>query len=229
MFKKIFLSSILALTLFGGAFAGYTRYRHRATTPTVVLHGNAAYVQVRASHLLMFMKDTTSVAYCSGTVIGPHALLTAAHCAEVGTFTQLTLDRSTAPYHLLATTYDGRDHVIVFVDGPAFTDIAPYRVRAPKVGEPAFVEGFGGVIYPAVEKRGKIETFYDPSEIDARQKLFYFSNLVIRGDSGAAVYGLDGDILGVVTWRLDETTGAGYELNFSPDIIRIATTFKGVK
>ena len=229
-FQKYFFSIVLSLSLIGGGFVAYKHpYKWRSAVPPVAAHGNAKYVQVRASHMIAFLdRDGEQSVWCSGTVVGKHALLTAAHCnPESEDFKTINLDRSTAVYHLIASSYDGRDHVIVLVDGPAFTDIVPYVTRAPRIGEPVFVEGFGEEVYPAIEKRGKIVTAYDPSEIDAGQKMFYFNAPVIHGDSGSCVFALDGSILGLVTWSIDEHTAAGYELNFSDKIIRDAQAFDG--
>ena len=228
-FKKIFLSTLLALTLIGCSIAGYKHpYKWRSAVPPVLTHGNPKYVQVRASHMIAFLdSDGEPAVYCSGTVIGQHAILTAAHCTEAGEFKTINLDRSTTRYHLIASSFDGRDHVIILVDGPAFKDIVPYVTREPKIGEPVLIEGFGEEVYPAVEKTGRVTNTYDPSEVDAEQKMFYFSNPVISGDSGAAVYSLDGSIVGIVTWRIAGNTGAGYSLNFLPKIIQNAQTFDG--
>lgn len=228
MLKKFLIYSLTVAVLFGAGFFGANLARKRYhSAPS---HGNPAYIQVRASHMLSFLDDDgEQTVWCSGTAIGPHAILTAAHCNDASdNFKTLNLDRSTRVYKLLASSFDGRDHVIVLVDGPAFTDIAPYVTREPQIGEPILIEGFGEEVYPALEKHGNIVTVYDPSEVDANQKMFYFNAPVIHGDSGAAIFGLDGAILGVVTWHIDAHTSAGQELDYPPLIIHEAQTFQGL-
>ena len=225
MFKKLFLGSILVLALIGGSLAGHKQYTktHQSHPPNVV--------QVRASHMLSFLSEdgTDTVGVCTGLVLGPHAILSAAHCNEGDDAAKtLRIDRSTRIYSILAASFDGRDHMIILVDGPAFTDIAPYVVRAPKIGESVFVEGFGEEVYPAVQKAGKIIEVYDPSEVDAEEQMFHFTNAVIHGDSGSAVFGADGAILGVVTWRMEDGSGSGYQLDYPPLIIYEAQTFQGL-
>lgn len=159
MLKKFLIYSLTVAVLFGAGFFGTNAARkHYRSVPS---HGNPAYVQVRASHMLSFLDDDgEQTVWCSSTVIAEHALLTAAHCND-GTDEAKTIniDRSTRVYNLLASASDGRDHIIILVDGPAFVDIVPYVIREPKIDEPVFVEGFGNEIYPSEEKEGRSLVF----------------------------------------------------------------------
>lgn len=222
MLKRLLITTTFVAAVVLGSVGGRMQYArvHPSHPPNVV--------QVRASHMLSFLdKDEETATICSSTVIARHALLTAQHC-NMGKDESKTIriDRSARVYNLLAASYDSRDHVIYLVDGPAFQDICPYVTRLPKIGEPVFVEGFGEEVYPAVQKAGKVVKVYDPSEVDAGQQMFFFTNAVIHGDSGAAVFSLDGSLLGVVTWHMDGG-GSGYALDYPPEIIRYAKAFEG--
>ena len=157
-------------------------------------------LQARASHMITILTQD-GTAHCTGTAIGPHAILTAEHCSPEK---RVRFDYATETYNVLLQIKDNREHIIFFIDGPPFTEIEPINLRAPRIGEVTYFYGHGNKVYPATAKMGIVLDEYDPSEIDAREGLFYISNLVLLGDSGAVVYGSDGDILGVVTYRLTD-------------------------
>ena len=191
-----------------------------------------ATLQEQSTHMLGVMYDVESehpMGYCTGTVIGPHAILTAEHCNEGKA---LQLDSVLHTYKIVKVLKDGRDHVVFLVDGPAFYDVALYASRYPVVGEKVHIYGNGGRAYPAVHKTGTVLGEYAPSEIRSAAGMFYCSLLVIPGDSGSAIYGEDGKILGIVTYSSTENFGpivkthtAGFALNFTPEQIKEAQEF----
>jgi hypothetical protein len=166
--------------------------------------------------------------YCTGTVIGPHAILSAAHCNK-GSGVQL--DSVPHTYTITKTLKDGRDHIIFLVDGPAFYNIEPYEARYPIVGEKVDIYGDGGREYPAVHKTGIVLDEYNPSEVDAASGFFCYSVSSIPGDSGSAVYGADGKIVGVVTYGIrdgaffERTHMGAFAMNFTPEQIKEAQNF----
>jgi len=185
--------------------------------------------QARTSHMLSFaMKDNTQVDICTGTVIGPHAVMTADHCDSNDQFPKVFLDYSTRPYEILRAEHDDRDHAIYFLDGPAFTEIEPYNVRSPQYGEAVYIYGFGHGQYPAMPKHGVVIREYDPSEINRAQGFVYETMPVIPGDSGSAVYGADGAILGLLTYQIvdgiifKKEESASFQLAFTPEQIVVA-------
>lgn len=198
-------------------------------------HANhTATPQELSSHQVVFYYGD-SHALCTATAIAPHALLTAGHCIEdaedVDDIT-FAVDHVRTRYVVLGILVDHRDHIIILTNGPAFTRIAPYLIRAPKMGEETYIYGFGAGVYPAVKKVGKVINEYDPSEVDARAGIFFTNTQCIPGDSGSAVYGLDGDILGLLTYQVGgdhENEGlietAGFQLGFTPEQISKALTF----
>lgn len=189
-----------------------------------------ALFQQKTSHMLTFLdEEGERGALCTGTVIGPHAILTAEHCDEPAKghleFQTLNIDLSTRNYTIGAVTFDQHDHEILIVDGPPFATIEPYVVRKPVAGEQAFFYGFGKEDYPAHESIGKVKANDDPSDVDEAQKVVYFSNQAIPGDSGSALYGKDGAILALVTWSIDGKSCAGFQLAFTDEVIKISQTF----
>ncbi len=199
-------------------------------------HANhTATPQELSSHQVVFYYGD-SHALCTATAIAPHALLTAGHCiAEAEDLDAVTfaVDHVMTRFSVLGVLVDHRDHVIILTNGPAFTRIAPYLTRAPKVGETVYLYGFGEGVYPAVKKTGTVIDEYDPSEVDARAGMFYMTTQAIPGDSGSAIYGADGDILGLLTYKVNgnkENEGlfesAGFQLGFTPEQISKALAFK---
>lgn len=182
--------------------------------------------QQKTSHGLAFLNDDGEPQVgCTGTVIGPHAILTAEHCDQNMEYTILNLDYSTFNYKIVSVTRDHRDHLILIVDGPAFRDIEPYVTAKAVVGETEFFYGFGGA-YPAHETIGKVERSTDPSDIDAEDEIVYFHSNAIHGDSGAAIYDNKGNILALLTYGGVDDDGKsqaiGFALAFTPTQITIS-------
>jgi hypothetical protein len=190
----------------------------------------SATIQESATHIIgLGTKPGDMDAYCTATSIGPHVLMTAAHCDKNEKFTLLDIDLSPRDYVILAVAGDGRDHILIAVDGPAFKNIAPYKTREAVVGESTYIWGDGEGAFPARYIVGKVVDKFDPSDVDAGQGIFYFSNKVIHGDSGSAIYSSDGWILGLVTYGLSGeesgAQGAAFSLNFTPEEIQFALNF----
>lgn len=186
-------------------------------------------IQQKASHMLgMADKNGDVIGVCTGTVIGPHAILTADHCDHNEEFPKVKIDYSFQQYDIVLTETDGNEHTILILDGPEFHDIAPYNVRTAKIGEHAYIVGNGGREYPGVRKDGKVIEEYDPSEVDKAAGIAYFDIHWIPGDSGSAIYGLDGSIVALVTFHRG-WEGAGFALRFEPHVISLVQNFgKGI-
>lgn len=180
-------------------------------------------MEVKSSHMLIFAtEDGRGVDLCTATAVGPHALLTADHCNANDELPELTVDYTPRQYHIMDVMHDDHEHQIIFVDGPAFKDIEPYRARAPKVGETVHIEGFGHGVYPATDKQGIVLDEYDPSEVDRDMGLFYSSVPAIPGDSGSAIYAEDGSMVGLLTYGFHKgrhSESGGFTLAFTPEQI----------
>jgi hypothetical protein len=217
--RVLLYTAIVALAaLCTGAF------HHFRSADQPVTKNHKSIPQEKLTHLMVFMGDGVSL--CTATAIGPHALLTAEHCNDGLTpSTKVRIDTSTHIYNLLGVTADDRDHVIYLLDGPAFQNITSVVARSPRPGENVFMVGCGQHEYPCEVKRGKILDEYNPSDVDAAAGIFYFSCAVVPGDSGAAVYGEDGEIVGIVTYQIVPGEGAGFVLAFSQRQLDVAYQF----
>jgi len=183
-----------------------------------------------ASHDLLFVaenKDSGEIKNlhtCTSTAIGPHTVLTALHCIY-GAYPTVRLDLSPVVYHIDGAMMDGREHVILHFSDVTFKYYVSISQRSPKMGEKIRAYGFGGGDYPAHAYYGKvIPDGYagDLSDIDDYIGTFQFSFPVIGGDSGAAIFGEDGALVGVVSYsRGDEEDkdhfGGGCTTAFTPE------------
>jgi hypothetical protein len=219
------LALCAAIVVLGGLALNH--YDAHNNQPFEASHSSTA--QAKSSHRLSFINtEGENQDYCTGTAIGPHAILTALHCDENAQYLQVRIDYSFYRYTIQTGVVDGRDHLILLLDGPAFTNIDSYVTRAPKQGEPVYIYGNGHAQFPAPLKVGFVTNEYDPSDVNAATQLFYVSLPIIPGDSGAAIYGADGAILGIVTYRISDeaesfgfskTEAAGFQLNYDKDTI----------
>jgi len=188
--------------------------------------------QELATHMIMFLdKVGEPDAQCTGTAIGPHAFMTAAHCNDgINPDDMIQIDLSVKHFQLIAVSNDHRDHVIYLTDA-TFTNYVDVRERPANAKEPVHMWGDGEGTFPPRELSGKVLHQDDKSDIDAGDDAHEYSLNVIPGDSGSAIYGNDGAIVALVTYRHDSFfglrhTAKGFGLAFSPEALLIARTFE---
>jgi hypothetical protein len=183
--------------------------------------------QRKATHLISYVEVskegyTKEKSYCTGTAVGPHAILTAVHCDE-GETDIIRLDLTMRLYHIVGIATDGRDHIIYHIDGPALKNYITLKQREAVLGETVTSYGNGGPDYPQHTYFGKVikePNGGDTSEIDAADGTHLFSLQVVPGDSGSAVYGTDGDVVAIVTYGNEQaTSAAGFALAFTPKVL----------
>lgn len=180
-------------------------------------------IQQRAEHRIKIEGE----GQCTATAVGPHALLTALHCDEKD-LTAVTLDLSMRKFHLLSKTLDGRDHVIYIIDGEALQNFVPLQPGVHPAGtfERIYIYGSGGGAYPPQYKSGTRTTaITDVSEIDQADGLQFYSIPVIPGDSGSAIYGEDGRIIGVVTYKIGAPKDGNWESEEDDNILKLGAGF----
>jgi hypothetical protein len=121
---------------------------------------------------------------CSGVAVGPHTILSAAHCFYDKTGWML-VDDVRSDYVVIAD--DGNDHVLVRISTrqAQYASIGP----KPKQGDVVFTHGNPGG-YPNLLIIGRVAGWVaDQMEVDSNNW---------HGDSGAAVFDTQGRIVGVV-------------------------------
>lgn len=192
-------------------------------------------IQRRSSHLIEYYQGTRRQGSCTGTVLGPHAILTATHCDERREVRDIRLDFSLRAFHIEKFLTDGNDHDIYLVDGPAFTNFVPYKVRPAKLGEQVYLFGSGAGQFPPRRLNGVRLAWDDPSDVDADAGIVRFSMPVILGDSGSAVFAQDGTIVAVTTYLfnepyvfgfLEDTSTVDFIPSFTPPQIEEAVKFE---
>jgi hypothetical protein len=186
-------------------------------------------IQRKATHLILFENNHRVTGACTGTAVGPHAILTAEHCDDgAGASNTISLDLATHEYHIRERFKDGRDHIIYRLDGPAFEDISVIHERAAKEGEYVHYYGDPEGAYPPKLFTGIVKHSDDPSELTRKSGMRYYTLDSYPGCSGSAIYAVDGSIIGLITYGNSETAfdgleripGAiGFELNFSPKVL----------
>lgn len=181
--------------------------------------------QQKAAHMIVLHGRRNG--QCTATAIGPHALLTAAHCDSYNDVTDVNIDLSLRKYKVMAEVDDKRDHIILYVDGPAFTNILELKTRNAKAGEKIYIYGDGEGEYPPRRLDGVVLPSRDPSDVDAGSEIMYSTLQVIHGDSGSAVFAEDGSVVAIVTFLHNGDKGdlvrcVGFALNFTPEQIQAA-------
>lgn len=220
---KKYLRTALLLLAAGLLIAGTVRHKaaYQPQQATIT-------PERRATHMITYYEDSASgnsvrSGLCTGTAVGPHALLTALHCDE-GQSDTVSLDLAVRKYKIIGHIYDGQDHIIYHLDGPAFTQFVTIKEREAVLGEAVTSYGDGEGEYPQHSYYGKVvvdENGGDTSEIDIAAGAHVFTLPAVPGDSGSAVYGKDGDIVALVTYgdkneQTDKSQAVGFALAFTP-------------
>jgi Trypsin len=216
--KKLLLGLILGFLIFPALFVTTHKHKHTATiTP-----------ERKATHMITYYDENGKrIGLCTGTAVGPHALLTAVHCDEGEDATPIiSLDLSVKKFHIIGYVADDRDHIIYHLDGPEFTNTVTIKERKARLGETVTSYGNGREDFPQHTYFGNVvvdDNGGDTSDVDAADGVACFSIPAIPGDSGSAVYGTDGNVVALITYGAETEDGqgraVGFALNFSPEVL----------
>ena len=159
---------------------------------------------------------------CSGTMIGPHQILSATHCFIESKAKSIKIDGVDAD--IVSEMDDGSDHSIITVNQnfASWAKVAPL----PEIGEPIFSFGCPGemkqqfrVGYVAARDKA------DMAEAGITKKLNVttFSLPIYFGDSGSGLFDAQGDLVAVVSaldWQgngiVQYDEAAAFDLTFTP-------------
>lgn len=172
----------------------------------------SAVQRAHQSTLMLRMSD----GFCSGTAIGPHAILSATHC--FGGSPSIVIDGK--PVVITGSISDGHDHTILFVDRlfDAYASIG----RAPLQGDPVFILGNPGGM-PDLYRAGHVAGNAPGVVNGATLTLYDMQDF--PGDSGSGIFDADGQLVGVISSFFgmdDEENGArlqfagSFSLAFTP-------------
>jgi V8-like Glu-specific endopeptidase len=161
------------------------------------------------------------IGHCSGTVVGPHAILTAQHCFFDSNL--IRLDAEKDPIHIVAALIDGNDHVIYLVDR-TFKSWASINERMLVPNEPIHIWGAPGH-NTDVYRSGYFVKYSTIKELDPELKV-QFENFILPiypGDSGSGVFDENGSIVAVTSMADTSADSLGMWLAFTPDQLDAAT------
>lgn len=179
---------------------------------------------------------------CTAYAVGPHTLLTAAHCNDPYTDSVYidpadkdSVESNVALSYTVVRSFDHQDHMLLDVFGVNvnFTHIIdlPANVKPPVQGEHTYQWGNPNGIKDQYREgyvmgRTTLAEIGGDTEIDAPadSTIYMVSGPIIPGDSGSAVFSaVDGRIIGIVTYGFDDGNIQGlFPIRFSQAAIDAA-------
>lgn len=174
----------------------------------------SAVQRAHATTLRLSMDDGS----CSGTAVGPHAILSATHCF-VGV---QALAINGEPVVVTDAISDGHDHTILFVDR-TFTNYAEIAA-APAQGDQVFILGNPAELHDLFRAG-----YVAGSVVDRNVRITLYDLQDFFGDSGSGIFNASGDLVGVIsTVRVLEQRDAriqfagSFSMAFTPAQIALA-------
>jgi hypothetical protein len=137
-------------------------------------------------HAATMLLEFTGGGTCSGTMIAPDVLLSAAHCFDDGS-TLLVVGGM--PVNVLSIQRDGADHAWVTLD----TNFQHYVTvgETPEQGDEIFIYGNPNAERDLLRRGYVVGT--------SRQGYLYLDARISHGDSGAGVFNENGELVGVIS------------------------------
>jgi V8-like Glu-specific endopeptidase len=213
---------VLALMLALGLSAPMTDVpTYVVTTKTAIEQQHATTHRIAVYDLLKGDTWNQEIGHCSGTVVGPHAILTAQHCFFDSNL--IRLDAEKDPIRIVAALIDGNDHVIYLVDR-TFKTWASINERTLVPNEPVHVwaaPGHNSDVY----RSGYFVGYSTKKELDPELKV-QFENFILPtypGDSGAGLFDENGSIVAVTSMGDTSADSLDVPLAFTLDQLDAAT------
>lgn len=184
MFPRLFLASVAALMLAALPAACEAQPPYNADTT--------------------FLMET-GLGHCSATAVGPHVIVTASHC--VGDVRAVELNGELAA--VVSLIHDGSDHVLIRVEH-TFAHWASLG-RPVKVGEAIYIRGNPDFLrdllrFGTVAGKGYLPAQATDGDPILAREFVWFDVASTHGDSGAGIFNLRGQIVGVVSIGTDPVT-----------------------
>jgi hypothetical protein len=174
-------------------------------------------------------------ALCTAYAVGPHTLMTAEHCdvKSDSVFVdpislQEIRDNKISPVKIVDREFDGQDHMLLDLAGVNFKQIVEVRgysaqgPRLPLQGERIHWWGNPGGMRD--QYREGIVTGVIPWDVKDSPEgqrmegpvLYLTQATAIGGDSGSAVFGDDGRVVGIVTFGIYDGIMGMFPIQFTP-------------
>jgi V8-like Glu-specific endopeptidase len=209
MFKIFALFvALLGLSFSSGPAATVT------PTPTTAIERQHANTHRIAVYDMLGAKGFNKEAgHCSGTVVGPHAILTAQHCFQDSNL--IRLDTEKEPTVIVAAIIDGNDHVIYIVNRE-FSTWTPISERQLVSNEPVHFWGAPGH-NKDVYRDGYFQKMTTEKDVDPDEKFQFqmFILPVFGGDSGSGILDADGSVVAVVSMSDESAENLDLPLAFT--------------
>lgn len=178
----------------------------------------------------LYLSLNGGIESCSGTAIGPHAILTAEHCL---TDTK-EMSINNVEIKPIRTDLDGDDHAIILTNSLTFKKWVHFRKNRPGVGDQVFIFGNPGRLKDLLRIgiiSGYVTYLGDITPKDADTTLYDFNGFY--GDSGSAIFNTKGEIVGVVSFLFHQEAEHGEQFHmmaslpllFDPKIIKYDTNY----
>jgi V8-like Glu-specific endopeptidase len=210
---KLITTALLAILSISSAFAA---------TPSKV---QPTTYHIRQSVL-------SGAAFCSATAIGPHALITATHCEQPTD----SIDIQGFPdseVTVVSRIRDEQDHTILLLKGIEFKDFANINeTYSLQQGDEVFMFGNPGNWANIFRKGYYAGRTNEGSPFNKEPDELLFDINIGHGDSGAALFNSNGDIVALVTGIIPDSDRANalqlsfaFPLGFTPSDLTKAKTF----
>jgi V8-like Glu-specific endopeptidase len=177
-----------------------------------------------SAHAAMHQISMSNAAFgdgCSATAIGPHALLTAAHC-DLGTNKVSIDDLKIKNAVIVDKQFDDNDHMILILKDVTFDNFAEISQRELIPGEVLYNWGNPGHAHDVFRIGYVMKNEDYLGADDVKHHGFRLQLPIYPGDSGSAVLDKDGKIVTVCSLGNNSAESEDFVLQFSPEQLKEA-------